>query len=148
MYVAVLQSDVELQETNWLSALGESLNRLKSSGVKMVAPMTNNPMVASKTFKAKKGERREDIVLENIHLPMYCFLCHRELFSKTGLLSEFPYAGFEDQEYALRMKQKGYKQAVCGKSWVYHEGNVTLSKYQNNKKVQQIIEESKLEFFK
>ena len=54
IYVAVLQSDIELQETNWLSSLGESLNRLKSSGVKMVAPMTNNPMVASKILKAMK----------------------------------------------------------------------------------------------
>ncbi len=148
MYVAVLQSDIELQETNWLSSLGESLNRLKSSGVKMVAPMTNNPIVASKILKAKKGERRQDVILEDIHLPMYCFLCHRELFNKTGLLSEFPYAGSEDQEFAHRMKQKGYKQAVCGKSWVYHEGSVTLSKYENSKKVQQIIEAAKAEAFK
>lgn len=145
-WVAIMQSDVFAEENNWLSSMGETLNKLKGKGVKMVSPMTNNPMVESTVLTGSKGDRREDRILDEGFLPMYCVLAHRELFSRVGPLRELPYAGTEAEEYAVRMRLMGYKQAVCGTSWVNHEGGVTLRGFADNTKVQEILRKVREEF--
>jgi len=146
IWVAIMQSDVFAEENNWLSSMGETLNKLKGQGVKMVSPMTNNPMVESTVLTGNRGERREDHVLTEGFLPMYCVLAHRELFNRVGPIREFPYAGTEAEEYAVRMRLMGYKQAVCGTSWVNHEGGVTLAGFAKNTRVQGILRKVKEEF--
>ena len=42
------------------------------------------------------------------------------------MVKHYPYMGYEDRELADRMRKYGYKQAICGKSWVYHKGGATL----------------------
>lgn len=148
-WIAIVQSDVFAEDNNWLSNMGETINLFKNQGVKMVSPMTNNPMVDFKHTKhllGKKSDRRPDAVLTSGYLPMYCVLAHRELFNKVGLLKEYPYAGTEAEEFAFRMRNKGYKQAVCGKSWVNHSGGGTLSNFSKNNKVQEILRNVKDEF--
>lgn len=138
-WVAVVQSDVFMDDCHWLSNLGESLNRLKNTGVKMVSPKTNNSVVGFNVLQGKKGDQKEDVVLEKEYLPMYCILSHRELFKRVGFLAEYPYAGTEAEDYATRMRALGFKQAVCGKSWVHHDGRATLARYDKNSKVQEIL---------
>jgi GT2 family glycosyltransferase len=139
-YICIIQSDVVVESNTWLSKLGETLQELKDHGVKMVSPLTDNPVVNDDRLKAGKNELREDTVaLSSGFLPMYCVLCHRELFKRIGKLKELPYAGGEAEEFAFRMKQNGFRQAVCGQSWVHHDGRATLSKYDNDKKVQEIL---------
>lgn len=145
-WVAIMHSDVFAEENNWLSNMGETINLLKSSGVKMISPMTNNPMVDFSFLTGKKNEIRPDFVLDEGYLPMYCVLAHRELFNKVGLLKEYRYAGTEAEEFAYRMKKLGYKQAVCGKSWINHSGGSTLSNFSQNMKVQEILRKNKEEF--
>lgn len=145
-WVVIVQSDVFVEENNWLSNMGETMNLLKSSGVKMVSPMTNNPMVESVVMTGQKGVYRPDVILTEGYLPMYCALAHRELFNKVGLLKEYPYAGTEAEEFAVRMRMMGYKQAVCGSSWVNHTGGATLDNYIGNNKVQRILRNVKEEF--
>lgn len=145
-WIAIMQSDVFAEENNWLSNMGETMNLLKNQGVKMVSPMTNNPMVESAVLTGQKSDRRPDVVLTEGYLPMYCVLAHRELFNKVGLLKECPYAGTEAEEFAVRMRMMGYKQAVCGTSWVNHTGGATLANFTENKKVQEILRKVKEEF--
>jgi len=145
-WIAIMQSDVFAEENNWLSNMGETMNLLKNKGVKMVSPMTNNPMVESNILTGRKSDRRPDAILTEGYLPMYCVLAHRELFNKVGSLKECPYAGTEAEEFAVRMRLMGYKQAVCGTSWVNHSGGATLANFTENIKVQEMLRKVKEEF--
>lgn len=152
-WIVVAHSDVEPQDANWLSNLGECLIKLKSQGVKMVSPLTNNPVIQSPVMISKKGQPREDYILKYhekeipLFLPMYCFLAHRELFDRVGLFAEFPYCGLESQEFGYRMLSKGYRQAIAGKSWVHHTGGATINRYKDDKKVQEILKKTYQKFF-
>lgn len=147
-WVAIVQSDVFMDDSHWLSNLGETLNRLKKSGVKMVSPKTNNSIAGFNVLHGKKGDLRDDVILEDEFLPMYCVLSHRELFKRVGFLAEYPFAGTEAEDYAKRMKNMGFKQAVCGKSWVHHDGRATLSRYDKDGKVQEILRNVQEEYYR
>lgn len=132
-WLVFLHSDVIIEDPNWLLNMGQTMLNLKSQGVKLVSATTNNPTVNNPLLSAKKNEHREDVILESDYLPLYCALCHRELFNKIqGFVKPYPYAGYEDIELAARMKKYGFKQAVSGKAWVYHEGAATID-YLTNK---------------
>jgi glycosyltransferase involved in cell wall biosynthesis len=145
-WVCVLHSDVRLKDPNWLYNLGVSMHEMKASGVKMVAPLTDNPGIGHPDLKAAKATDQSDKLLENDFLPLYCALAHRQLFNVVGLLPEYPYAGNEAEEYALAMKEKGFKQAICMSSWVHHEDRGTISQYDGSPRVQKILRKSREQF--
>ncbi len=128
-YVCFVNSDCIVEDANWLRAMGECLLSLKSEGVRMVSAMTDN-IVNGDT--AQVGDRHtrdlEDVILEkDSHLSLYCALAHRELFPRChGFLREYPFGYFEDEEFAARMHHYGFKQAVCRRSWIAHEGMATI----------------------
>lgn len=138
-YIVIMHSDVRVQDLNWLFNLGLTLSKMKDKGIKMISPMTNNPLVAEQLLKGKHGERSDDKILTEGFLPMYCALANRQLFNKVGLLLECPYAGTEAEEFAWRMKKNGFFQGVCGASWVQHEGRGTLAKFDKSKKTQDLL---------
>jgi GT2 family glycosyltransferase len=143
-WVVFMHSDVIIEDTNWLLFLGQSMLNLKDRGVKMVSATTNNPSTNNSFLESKSPQQREDIVLENGYLPLYCSMCHRELFKRIGHVKHYPYMGYEDREYADRMRHFGFKQGISGKSWVKHEGAVTLKYLQANEaEVLPIIEQNK-----
>lgn len=128
-YVCFINSDCEIEDSGWLRNMGESLLNLKAQGVRMVAPMTDNPMEGDPAQKGEKFARNpEDVILaDDSHLSLYCFMCHRQLFPKIGgFLKEYPYGYYEDEEIAARMRKHGFKQAVCRSSWVRHDGGATI----------------------
>lgn len=134
-YVCFINSDCRIEDSNWLRAMGESLLRLKSEGVRMVSPTTNNPVGGDVAQYGEKFARAEDdvILTDDSYLTLYCFLCHRDLFPKCGgFLKPYPFGGYEDQEFATRMRHYGYKQAVCRSSWIYHEGEATFKNILRN----------------
>lgn len=142
-YVVFMNSDCEVEDMNWLRAMGMSLLDLKSKGVRMVAPKTNNPLGGDPSQFGEKGAAEsEDVILEDTHLSMYCFMCHRDLFSHVGgFLKEYPYGWYEDEEFAHRMRKHGFKQAVCDKSWVFHEGEATLKEvWRRDPKILKLME--------
>jgi GT2 family glycosyltransferase len=125
-YVLFINSDCVVEDINWLHNLAKALLQLKDQGVRMVAPRTNNPL-GNMSLKAEKTDDGENFVFEEGHLPMYCFMCHRQLFDHVGgFIKSYPYGWYEDMEFYHRMKKKGYKQGVAAKSWVYHEGETTI----------------------
>jgi GT2 family glycosyltransferase len=128
-YVCFLNSDCIIRDTGWLRSMGETLLNLKEQGVRMVSPMTNNPVNGDISQKGDPFTREsEDVVLgSDSHLSMYCFMCHRELFRHVGgFLKEYPYGYFEDEEFAARLRHYGFKQAVCRSSWIHHNGESTV----------------------
>jgi GT2 family glycosyltransferase len=144
-FVCVIQSDVRLKDSAWLLNLGKSLCEMKAKNVKMVCPTTNNPMTDNEALIAPKLQNDPDNELKGF-IPMYCFLANRELFKRLGPLEEFPYAGCEAEEYASRMEKAGFKQGVCGSSWVHHEGGCTLANLRSDRKAQEILRKAREEF--
>jgi GT2 family glycosyltransferase len=143
-YVLILHSDVIFQTKNSLLNLGNYLQDVKEKNIKMVSPLTNNPVENFGFLTSKKNVSKENYVLSDKEfLPLYCALCHREIFNHVGLFDEYPYAGGEAKDFAKRMNQKGFKQAVCGNSWIYHEGKATLKLFEKNLKYRKYCETSK-----
>lgn len=139
-YVLILHSDVLFYSKNCLLNLGNYLQEVKEKNIKMVSPLTNNPVEPFGFLESKKGIEKENYILkENEFLPLYCALLHRDLFNYVGFFDECPYAGGEAKKFAKKMKEKGFHQAVCGKSWIYHEGGATLKLFEKNQKVQKIL---------
>lgn len=143
-YVVILHSDVSFTSKNWLVNLGVCLETLKKQGVKMVSPLTNNPVEEMKLlYSPRPIDLDENIVLKGEEfLPLYCALCNRELFNHVRFI-EKPYVSFEAKDFALKMKQKGFTQAVCKNSWVFHEGRGTIKTLDKNYKVQKILRKVK-----
>lgn len=140
-YVVFFQSDCRAEDVNWLRGMGQTMLNLKDQNVKMVAPRTNNPGLGDESQKGDKGGEITDLILEANFLSLYCFMCHRELFSHVGgFLKEYPYGYYEDEEFAHRMKKYGYKQAVSGNSWVHHDGEATIRLlWRNNQEARKIM---------
>jgi GT2 family glycosyltransferase len=123
--VQFMHSDCIPQEVGWMLRLGESLLDLARKKVGMVSARSNNP--GDDRLLGKKGEVADDVILKDGALPLFCSLSHRDLYGRIGgFLKNYEYAMYEDQELAYRMRRFGYQQAVCGKSWVFHEGGVTI----------------------
>lgn len=139
-YVCIMHSDVEVKTPSWLSNMGGSLLKLKSQGIKLIVPKSNNPLNSHVGLKSDNTENTDDIIATE-SLPLYCALFHRELFKRVGRLPEYPYAWYEDEYLFWKMQKYGFKQAICGKSWIYHEGQTTINAlWKKNPKIKLIME--------
>jgi hypothetical protein len=148
-WVCFMHSDCKIMEVNWLKAMGTTLQQLKGHGVKMISARSNNPGPdADPRMQVGQGVIAEDFVLgSDFFLPLYCVLMSRQLFENiNGFVRPYPFVGYEDQEIAHRMQKFGFKQAVCGKSWVWHEGGGTINALmQDNPRIKKVVEESNRE---
>jgi GT2 family glycosyltransferase len=126
-WVCIMQSDVVVEDMNWLYQMGNAICGMRSEDVKMIGPRCDNPGVESQLLKAERHDPIKDTVLpEEEYLPLYCALCHRDLFKHVGHLHEYQFPCYEGEEFAYRMRKKRFNQAVCGTTWVHHEGGATL----------------------
>lgn len=135
-YLLIAHSDVLLSSKDWLFNLGSSLEKMKLEGVKMVSPLTNNPVenVERLSFKGKRPNIEDFILSENEFLPLYCSLCHRDLFKYIDFPESDPCISNEAIKLAEVMRSKGFLQGVCGKSWVHHEGCVTTKLFKKKRR--------------
>jgi len=126
-YVCIMHSDCEIYNSSWLEELGASLLTMKQDNVRMVAPRSNNPTSDIEALHAEATDQASEDAIVNVPLPLYCVLCHRELFNRIGgPLKSYPYTWYEDEELFWRMKKHGYRQGISGRSWVHHEGHATI----------------------
>lgn len=141
-YVVFMNSDCRVEDVNWLKSLGMALIEMKDAKVRMVAPRTNNPLNGDPRQEGKRDSHSSNIILDDTHLSMYCFMCHRDLFRHVGgFIKEYPFGFYEDEEFAYRMKKHGYKQAIAGQSWVYHKGEATIRElWRKNQEARTIME--------
>lgn len=130
-WVIFLHSDCKITDPGWMVEMGRSLLYGKSEGIKMVSARTDNPgegvhpcLAGGRDDSVRKGD---DIILKDGFLPLYCAMCHRDLFNHIGgFIKQYPYAMYEDEELGYRMRHYNYKQAISVKSWVEHKGDVTV----------------------
>lgn len=139
-YVCFLNSDCLIQHPTWLSAMGESLLNGKAKNIRLVSARSNNPVCDISQLKGERGSVIEDTIVDS-PLPLYCALCHRELFNRIGgFIKEYPYGYYEDAELFYRMEKYGFKQGISGKSWVYHEGAATIqASWKQDPEVKQVM---------
>lgn len=126
-WVIFMHSDCVVEEPTWMINMGCSLLALKSKNVHMVSAKTDNPVLDDPLLVGKKGEITEDVILKDGFLPFHCVMASRELFNKIGFIKPYPFAMYEDEEFGYRMLRYNLKQAVCGSSWVHHEGGGTIN---------------------
>jgi GT2 family glycosyltransferase len=106
--------------------------------VKMVSARSNNPGECDKAKAKIEDKDSKNIILENETLPLFCSMCHRDLFRHIGgFIKSYPYAWYEDEELSYRIRKFGFKQGISTNAWIKHEGGSTI-KYIWNK-----IKESK-----
>jgi GT2 family glycosyltransferase len=144
-WVVILHSDCLIEDSSWLIEMGRSLLNLKDKNVRLVSSKSDNPgNWYDQRLKSDKKDRSEDFIV-NTPLPLYCCMTHRDLFKKmNGFIKNYPYKGYEDEELFYRMKKFGFKQAICGKSWVKHFGSETvIDCIKRNPKVSEIIDNNR-----
>lgn len=127
--VAIVHSDVWMENINWLANLQRALVRLKPQGVKLVSSRSDNPGTSCSYDSRMFGLPEDNIgdVITDIPGPLICSLCHRDLFARIGFIKPYPYAWYEDEELFWRMKRHGFKQAIVSNSYVRHTGGLTIN---------------------
>lgn len=129
-WVLIMHSDCVVEDPNFMINMGQSLLRWKQEGlpVKMVSARSDNPgdCVLAKAKMLEKGD--SDIVLDKETLPLFCAMCNRDLFKYIGgFIKPYPYAWYEDEELAFRMKKHGLLQGISTKAWIRHHGAATIN---------------------
>lgn len=128
-WVLFMHSDCVVEDPNFMISMGQALLRWKQEGlpVKMVSARSDNPGELE-CARAKILEKSEnDIVLEKETLPLFCAMCNRDLFAYIrGFVKPYPYAWYEDEELAFRMRKFGLRQGVSTKAWIRHHGGATI----------------------
>ncbi len=159
-WVVFLHSDCRIEDPNWLNKLGDSLVKVKNSGVKMISAVMDNPGEAEwihpkmrSEFKdlrydytqtisrnENKGLRPPIVLGEDHVLPLICTLSHRDLYKNiNGFIKPYPYACYEDVELAHRMRHYGFKQAICEDCFISHEGMATIKEVWKKKEASKEI---------
>lgn len=140
-WVVFLHSDCVVEDPRWLIEMGRSLIHLKEQGVRMVSARTNNPGEGGERLKARRSDISNDVILKEGFLPLFCSMCHRELFSHIGgFIKNYYPARYEDEELAYRMRYFGFLQGICGKSWVKHDGGATMGMLCKDEKIAAMVD--------
>lgn len=146
-WVLFMHSDCLVKDPNFMIEMGQALFEWKEENVpvKMVSARSNNPGECNLAKSKIYDKDNKNIILENETLPLFCFMCHRELFDHIGgFIKSYPYGWYEDEELAYRMRKYGYKQGISTKSWIEHEGGATIKYlWSKNKQAQNIMENNR-----
>lgn len=128
--VIFMHSDVYVDNINWLANMQRAYGKLKSERVKLVCARTNSVGTSNSVNEKMIGSPTDETgdVISESPLPLQCALCHRELFYRIGgFIKSYPYAWYEDEELFYRMRYYGFKQAIVGNSFVWHDGGATIN---------------------
>lgn len=152
--ILLLNNDV-IVTPNWLFNLNKCL--YSSLDIGAVGAITNNSsyyQFIPVSYKSK--EEMIDFAKKNnisdpskweerLKLIGFCMLIKREVIDKIGLLDEEFYPGnYEDDDYCLRIRQKGYRLLLCRDSYVHHFGSASFIKDTN--KFNNILQKNLLKF--
>lgn len=135
-YLVFLNNDTVVTE-GWLSGL---VDHLQDPTVGLVGPVTNSSGNETRIESAYEGldgmdefaryytETHEGETFEIDMLPFLCVALRRSVFQEVGPLDErFGVGMFEDDDYALRVKQCGYKIICAEDIFIHHWGGASFT---------------------
>ena len=141
-YLVFLNNDVVVTK-GWISGL---LSHLEDPSVGMVGPVTNASGNASRipvNYQSLDGLEGFAQAYTSSHagqafiidmLPFQCVVIRRQVFEEIGLLDEqFGMGMFEDDDYAIRLKQGGYKILCAEDVYIHHWGSASFSRVDSGK---------------
>ena len=143
-YVCILNNDVEV-EPDFLTKLVQYMEsapdvgmtgpvvyeynqreKIQSAGFSIcVGRASTEPLLQGKT---KSAISREKAVEFCDGLSGTCLLVKRGVLEKAGLIPENYFLFFEEMEWCLQIRKKGYKLGTVLTAAVYHKGSATLKK--------------------
>ena len=141
--------------SNWLTQL---IAYLRDARVGMVGPVTNSSGNESCIEVAYRNLKELDVfakeytqirigaAFEIRMLALFCVALRRSVFDEVGPLDEqFGTGMFEDDDYALRVKKKGF-QIICAEDvFIHHWGSASFSHLKGNK-FYRLFDENKRKF--
>lgn len=82
-----------------------------------------------KMFAKKFNKANENLWEERQKLIGFCMLIKRSVLDEVGLLDErFTPGNYEDDDYSIRIIERGYKIYLCKDTFIHHYGGVSFSK--------------------
>jgi GT2 family glycosyltransferase len=138
----IVHSDCYVDNIGWLNNLYFSFLNLEKQKVGMVCSKTNNS--GTKYEELSDRELKNDLILDKPYIPFYSVMFDLNLIKKCGFFKEYPYFGYEDEEFCFRMKKNGFKLGLSGESFINHYGGKTITSFlAKNPKLDKIIQENK-----
>ncbi|HEX9027680.1 MAG TPA: glycosyltransferase family 2 protein [Anaerolineales bacterium] len=136
--ILVLLNNDTVVTPGWLPGL---IHYLQDPAVGMVGPVTNasgnetripvsyTDLDGLDAFAATVAQQRPGQATEIRMLPLQCVALRKAVFAEIGPLDERFGAGmFEDDDYAVRMHQKGYRILCAEDVFIHHWGSASFSK--------------------
>jgi GT2 family glycosyltransferase len=156
-YFILLNNDT-IVPSGWLSRL---LRHLLDLQVGLVGPVTNFVTNEARVEISYQTWREMEAFAENhvwsneniaadIHmLAMYCVAFRREVYQDVGPLDEqFGLGMFEDDDYAMRMREKGYRVLCAVDVFIHHFGQASFKKLIQDGSYDSLFEENQKRYEK
>jgi hypothetical protein len=141
-----LNSDCVVTDPGWMLEMGRALIDLTSQNVKMVAAKSNNPGPSAPQGMKQEDSSRVRTSCWRRNFFRFTVRCATETCSHTSAASSRStrMAATRTRNCRYRMRFYGYKQAVCGNTWIFHEGEATFKALiEKNPEVLEVLEKNR-----
>lgn len=151
--ILLLNNDIIVTE-NWLSNLNECL--YSNDNIGAVGPVANSAAYYQsikvnytsvkelQTFASKFNNSNPEKWEERQKLVGFCFLIRRKTLNSIGFLDEnFTPGNYEDDDYSIRIINKGYKLYLCKDTFIHHYGGIS---FKRDKKYGDLLEKNNNKF--
>jgi GT2 family glycosyltransferase len=137
----VIHSDTVVDNIGWLNNLYSSFNNLQKERVGIVCSKTNNS--GTNITELSDLNSKSDLILNKSYVPFYSIMFDINLIKICGFLKEYPFFGYEDEEFCFRIKKFGFKLGISGESFINHLGSKTITSFlAKNPKYKNVIKEN------